>query len=561
MNEDVTTSDWARKIPREQREDFLARGWWRDRTPVDDLLEAIERNPHKAAVVSYAKGSAMPRTVTYGQLGSLITRFAGALDALGVGKGDIVSIQLPNTWEFPALAIAAMRIGAIPNPIPHIYRENELSFMLRHAGSKVYIVKAQHGGFSYADMARRLRPGLPELAHVVVLGEDDGDFTSFDDFFVDTRWDLVDGVGELLAQRHPQPDDPALLLFTSGTTGRPKAAVHSHNTLWAQGRPIADAVQMVEDDVSFMASTVGHLTGFYWGTYLPLSLGQKVVYQDAWDPRALVDMIEYEGITWMLSATPFALDMIDALKQQPRPLGSLRAFACGGAPIPPHVAIQMQEHLGVELLSLWGMSEVGVCTIHQLGTPVEVLAESDGMQVEYVDLRIVDDNDEPVADGEEGRLQMRGPGIILGYYKQPEAIAAAMDDEGWFDTGDNGRRTPHGGIRITGRSKDIIVRGGQNVPVVEIENLLLTHPGVKEVAVVAYPDDRMGERGCACVVAAGDATPTLADLTAHLAEAGFTKQFWPERLLLLDQFPKTPAGKVQKYRLRELVQEDIALAG
>ncbi|QDG68760.1 AMP-binding protein [Pseudarthrobacter sp. NIBRBAC000502772] len=529
---------------------YKREGLWRDRAPLDDFLEAAKRHPHKAAIVSYRKGSPLPQTVTYGQLNALIERFAGALNSLGVGKGDVVSIQLPNTWEFPALALAAMRIGAVPNPIPHIYREHELSFMLRHARSKVYIVQAQFKGFSYVELARSLSAQIDTLEQVVILHGDAAEFTSFDDHFVSTRWEFEPGLDELLSERAPKPDDPALLLFTSGTTGTPKAAIHSQNTLWSAGRPIADALRLTGDDVSFNASTVGHLTGFYWGTYLPLSLGQKIVYQDEWDARALVDMIDSEGITWTIAATPFALDMVAAQQASPRPLAQFRAFACGGAPIPPHVALLMQEFLGVELISLWGMSEVGVCTIHQIGTPIDILASSDGTPVGFMDLRIVNDDLTPVADGEEGRLQVRGPSIILGYYNQPEATMAAETADGWFDTGDLGRRTKEGGVRLTGRSKDIIVRGGQNVPVVEIEHALITHPKVKEVAVVAYPDDRMGERGCAVVVPSPGEKLTLAELSEHLQSAGLTKQFWPERLELVTELPKTPSGKVQKYVLR-----------
>jgi cyclohexanecarboxylate-CoA ligase len=210
----------------------------------------------------------------------------------------------------------------------------------------------------------------------------------------------------------------------------------------------------------------------------------------------------------------------------------------------------MREALGVDLISLWGMTEVGICTIHHLGAPPETLAASDGLPVPYMDLRIVNDLLEPVPDGEEGRLQARGPSIILGYRGQPELTVAAETKDGWFETGDLGKRIADGGIRITGRSKDIIVRGGQNVPVVEIENLLLTHGKVGEVAVVGYPDDRLGERACAFVVPEGE-PPSLDELTGHLRAAGMTRQFWPERLEIVGSLPRTPAGKVQKFVLRQ----------
>ncbi|GAB3518199.1 AMP-binding protein [Phytohabitans suffuscus] len=548
-----TPEDWRRVVGPEDAAHFREQGWWRDTTGLDELLRAVQRHPHKAAVVCYRKGDPLPTVITYGQLGTMVDRFAGAFLKLGVEPGDVVTIQLPNTWEFPALVFGAMRAGAIPNPVPHIYRERELSFMLRHARSKVYVVQSRFKGYSYRDLGLRLKPSLPHLRHLVTIGGPaGGDAVDFTDFFVSPLHEHDDGLAQELDARRPGPDDPAFLMFTSGTTGQPKAALHSHNTAWSAGRPLPEALRLAADDVCFMASTVGHLTGFFWGTYLPLSTGQKVVYQDEWDPRGLVDIIDREGITWTLSATPFAMDMIEAQKAQPRPLSSFRAFACGGAPIPPSAAVAMQEHLGVDLVSLWGMTEVGICSIHQLGSSLSTLAASDGKQVPYMGLRIVDDDLQPVPDGTEGRLQARGPSIILGYRDQPELTRDAQTPDGWFETGDLGRRMPDGGIRITGRSKDIIIRGGQNVPVVEIENLLAQHGKVRDVAVVAYPDERLGERGCAVVVPEGT-PPTLRELTAHLEAAGMAKQFWPERLEIREAMPRTPSGKIQKYVLRREV--------
>jgi cyclohexanecarboxylate-CoA ligase len=246
------------------------------------------------------------------------------------------------------------------------------------------------------------------------------------------------------------------------------------------------------------------------------------------------------------------MDMVAAQKLAPRALSSLRVFVCGGAPIPPHAAVAMQEVLGVDLVSLWGMTEIGICSIHRLGAPLEILAASDGMPVRHMELRIVDEDLRPVPDGQEGRLQARGPSIILGYRDQPALTRDAETPDGWFETGDLGLRTPEGGIRITGRSKDIIVRGGQNVPVVEVENVLVQHERVREIAVVAYPDERLGERGCAVVVPDGE-PPTLDDLKACLDRAGVARQFWPERLEITDGMPRTPSGKIKKYVLRQLV--------
>jgi cyclohexanecarboxylate-CoA ligase len=555
----ASATQWRRPVSPADRERYHRLGWWRDVTGLDELLAAVRRHPDKAAVVSYRQGRSLPVTITYGQLGALVDRFAGAFRSLGVRPGDVVTIQLPNSWEFPALVFGAMRAGAIPNPVPPIYREHELSFMLRHARSKMCVVPASFGKFSHRDMAVSLKAALPDLEHIVVVdgAPDDGEVLGFEQAFVAPLHELRPGLAEELDRLRPGADDPAFLMFTSGTTGTPKAALHTHNTAWSAGRPLPEAIGLTADDVCFMASTVGHLTGFFWGTYMPLAMGQKVVYQDVWDAQQLIDIIGLENITWTLSATPFAMDMVAAQKTAPRALSSLRAFVCGGAPIPPQAATAMQEHLGVDLVSLWGMTEIGICSIHRLGAPLDILASSDGLPVEHMELRIVDEGLGLVPDGQEGRLQARGPSIIVGYCDQPQLTRNAETPDGWFETGDLGLRMPDGGIRITGRSKDIIVRGGQNVPVVEVENILVQHDQVREVAIVAYPDDRLGERGCAIIVPQGTA-PTLEDLKLFLEQAGLARQFWPERLDVIDAIPRTPSGKIKKYVLRQMVARQPA---
>ena len=544
------SADWRRQVSPQEIERYRHLGWWRDRTFLDDFLDAVARHPDKTAVVSYRHGMPGPTEFTFGELGRLVDRIAGGLIALGVQRGDVITLHLPNSWEFPAMAFGAMRAGAVPNPVPHIYRERELAFTIRHSGAKVYVVDSEFRGFDYRGLGLRLKAAIPTLEHVVAIGgAPSDDVVDFAAHFVEPPRELDDQLAHELAERQPGPDDPAFLMFTSGTTGQPKAAVHTHNTAWSAGRALPDAIGLTSDDVAFMASTVGHLTGTLWGAYFPMAGGQKIVYQDVWNARQLLDIADAEGITWTLSATPFVNDLVLAQKDAPRPLSSFNTFVCGGAPIPPQTAVDAREHLDMELLSLWGMTEIGICSIHNRGAALETLAASDGMPVGHMELRIVDEDLMPVEDGMEGRLQARGPSIIVGYRGQPELTREAQTDDGWFETGDLGRRTSDGGIRLTGRSKDIIIRGGQNVPVVEIENCLLGHGMVREVAVVAYPDDRLGERGCAVVVPEG-ATPTLDDLTRHLEAEGFAKQFWPERIEIVEALPRTPAGKVQKFVLR-----------
>ncbi len=566
-----TDGTWRIRRGSDDAAQYRQNGWWRDCTHLDEFLERVRSHPDKVAIVAYADERPLPRKLTYAELGRYVDLCAAKLIELGIGPGDVVSLQLPNSWEFPILALATMRAGGIPNPIPVIYRELEVSFIVRHAKSKVLVIPDEFRGYRHVDLGRKLRMEVSTLGHVVCVGARTDGLLHFESEFLGAdpdearaarswRWPwsrgeersarATTGKRQEFSLRRPKADDIAVLLFTSGTTGTPKAAAHTYNTIWSAGRPVPASLSLTPDDVCFMASTMGHLTGFYWGMLLPLSLGQKVVYQDAWNATRLLEAIDEEGITWTLSATPFALDLIDAQKKAKRKISSFRAFVCGGASIPPTVAIALQEHLGVDLISLWGCTEVGICTIHKLGAPVDVLANSDGIPVEWIELRIVDEHQNPVDLGQEGRLQVRGPSVFEGYLNQPELTRQMQLSDGWCDTGDLGRATEDGGVRITGRSKDIIIRGGQNVPVVEIENELIKHARIKEVVVVGIPDPRLGERGCAVVVPDGEA-PTLDDVRRQLEQAGMAKQFWPEYLEIVEAMPRTPAGKVQKYVLRE----------
>ena len=515
---------------------YIGAGLWRRRSFVDDFLAQVARTPEKTAIVSRRSDGGQDRELVYGQLGELVDRTAAGLMQMGVERGDVVALQLPNGWEAALLCLATLRAGAIPNPLPPLLRRRELEYMLDHAQAKVFAVPSRFRRFDHAGLARELQSDLACLEHVIVTDE---------------SIPLGPADNEL-DDRLPKPDDVVLLLYTSGTTGVPKGALHSHDTIWSAGRALPEAVGLSHDDVGFMASTIGHLTGFYWGMLLPLSMGQTVVYQDAWDPDAALDLFAEHGVTWTLSATPFAQDLVKAQRARARNVDGFKTFVCGGAPIPPSVAHEVKDALDCELVALWGMTEVGICTIHRPGAPIDTLAASDGFIVDHMDVRIADESLEPVEPGTQGRLQVRGPSICLGYLGRNDLYDDAITPDGWFETGDLGRRVPDGGIRITGRSKDIILRGGENLPVAEIESMVYLHPNVAEVAVVAYPDERLGERACAVVVTEGGSL-TLEDLTTFLEGKQAAKQYWPERLELVTDMPRTPAGKIQKFKLREWV--------
>jgi cyclohexanecarboxylate-CoA ligase len=288
---------------------------------------------------------------------------------------------------------------------------------------------------------------------------------------------------------------------------------------------------------------------------MPLKYGMKLVLQDVWDPATMLRLVGEERVTWTMGTTTFVLDACAAAVLHPEAdLSSLRYFTCGGAPIPPKAVTEARARLGTQLVAVWGMTEIGVCTITAPSDSDETVCSSDGRPVEWVELRVVDGDGRDVAPGGEGRLLARTPSQHLTYLGRWDLYSAAFPDgveAGWFDTGDLARQAPDGSIRITGRSKDLIIRGGENIPVAEVEAGVISHPLVHEVAVVAAPDERLGEKVCAVVVPAGDEAPTLEQLRSHLEALGMAKPFWPEVLVVRDALPKTASGKTQKFALRE----------
>jgi cyclohexanecarboxylate-CoA ligase len=525
-----------------------SRGLWLDRLPIDFLDEARRSNPGRLAFVGW--NSVLPREIrlTYAELGERVDAIAAGLLELGLGKGDVVAFQLPNWWEFTALFFACNRIGAVANPLMPIFRQRELRFMLGFSDAKVVVVPALWRGFDHMAMMLEIRPDLPSVRHVFAVGG--AGEASFEKALLG-RAPLSGAEKQRLAKPRPEPNEVVQLIYTSGTSGEPKAVMHTANTVLAPAQCFIEDMQLTSRDVIFMGSPYAHQTGFLYGMLMPVMLGTTTVALDAWSAADAVPLIEREGVTWSMGSTPFLSDVVN-LPEEPRARASrtLRTWACAGAPIPRVLVQRAKAEMNLDVLSCWGMTENAGLTITRKGDPQEKVFETDGRALPGSEVRVVDENKRPLPADTIGNLQARGITHFVGYLKKPHLNS--IDADGWFDTGDLARMDRDGYIRIVGRTKDVIIRGGENIPVAEVENLIYRHPHVAECAVVAMPDARLGERGCAFVTPKANVSLDLAELARFLAEQGMAKPYWPERLELVAEMPRTPSGKIQKFKLREI---------
>jgi len=519
------------------------RSLWPDRVITDYLDRWLLEKPDACALVSWREESQSCVRLTYRELAQHAARAARALSLSGVGRGDVVSFQLPNCWQFVAAHLACVRLGAVSNPLMPIFRHRELSFMLRHGDARVLIAPARFRGFDHGALARQLARELPGLARVLLTDDASGD--SFEAA-------LGAAGGEECARgARLQPNDVMQLLFTSGTTGEPKGVLHTSNTLLSAVREYARRMQIGEADVIFMPSPLGHQLGFCYGLLMALMLGIPLVLTDIWQPERALELMTEHGATFTFGATPFLADLASLPGVERRRPPRLRMFASSGAPIPPAVVEAARARLGVAVATCWGMTECASVTI----TPPDEykVLESDGCPLPNGEVRVLSADGSEAPRGTVGALQVRGSSLFVGYLKRHEL--SRLDDGGWFDTGDLARVDEEGYMRICGRSKDVIIRGGENIPVVEIESALYRMPEVSDAAIVAMPDPRLQERACAFVTVRPGSQLSLAAVCKHLAAEGFSKHFWPERLEVVEQMPRTPTGKIQKFVLREAAKK------
>jgi acyl-coenzyme A synthetase/AMP-(fatty) acid ligase len=519
----------APAVPPAQREEYRRYGYITDLTASALVDRAARQWRDRPALV---EGD---RRLTYGELLTLVERASAWLAGAGVGRGDVVCWQTPNWWEAHVLGLAIWHLGAVSSPIVSFYREHELRQIVEQVRPAVVVTAESHRGFAHAEAFDALLTEA-EPIKIILRGSRRG-WTPFDDLIARDR------------RKRPaltRPGDPCLVLFTSGTTSRPKGAVHSSATLLAETRQLADAWGLGWEDVAYMAAPLQHITGVLNAMTIPLLVGACAVIAERWDPeRAVRDMAWY-GVTYSAGATVFLQELTEAARDAGVRL-PLRMFACGGAAV-PRAVMERSEEQGIPAARVYGMTELPTVTVMNRFYPFDVRAETDGAVAPGVEVRVVDEDGRTPRRGAMGELLVRGPERMLGYL-DAASNEAAIDPAGWLRTGDVGRVDEAGFVTVTGRLKDVINRGGEKFSTRDIEDLLLTHPAVRQAAVVPGPDQRFGEVPVAFVVLDGPGRIAVEELAGHLQVAGLARQKTPVEWHFLDALPMTPSGKVKKFEL------------
>ncbi|MDO8705603.1 MAG: AMP-binding protein [Sulfuricaulis sp.] len=541
MRQDI--SGWEVQWDQARADQWVREGKWLNRTVADAARELAQASPERVTQVCAG------REVTAGEVWTKATRLASALWQHGFRAGDVVAFQTPNWHESVFIDVAACLLGLVVCPIVTIYRDREVELILSDSRAKGIFIAENFRGFDFAAMLARLRPTLPKLEHVwTVRGATDGPG--------DLRG-LVANAPPLPVLPPVSPDAVKLVLYTSGTTGRPKAVLHSHNSLIRATLMCAKHWGIRPGDTTLMPSPVTHVTGFSHGIEMPFYVGTRCVLMERWDATKAADIIEREQVSFTIGATPFLQELMDVVEAQGRTLPSLRLFPCGGAAVAPEIIYRVARVLpNCRAFRVYGSSEAPMITLGFCAPGQEQLAaETDGEVIDY-DVRAVDLDGRLLPIGQEGELCARGPSLCLGYADAGQS-AEAFDSEGYFHTGDIGYLTAENAVVFTGRIKDLINRGGEKISAKEVEDLLHQHPAVLGAAVIAMPHARLGETVCAYVIVRPGRTVSAADIYELLDAVGVAKQKYPEHILFVDQFPSTASGKVRKDLLRADVRERL----
>lgn len=524
----------------QRRAAYRQQGLWGDASLADYWQQTARAMPDKIAVVDNHGAS-----YTYSALDHAASCLANWMLAKGIESGDRIAFQLPGWCEFTVIYLACLKIGAVSVPLLPSWREAELVWVLNKCQAKMFFAPTLFKQTRPVDLILPLQNQLPQLQQIVGV-----------DKLAPATSSL--SLSQIIADNTPlttaittHGDELAAVLFTSGTEGLPKGVMLTHNNILASERAYCARLNLTWQDVFMMPAPLGHATGFLHGVTAPFLIGARSVLLDIFTPDACLALLEQQRCTCMLGATPFVYDLLNLLEKQPADLSALRFFLCGGTTIPKKVARECQQR-SIKLLSVYGSTESSPHAVVNLDDPLSRFMHTDGYAAAGVEIKVVDDARKTLPLGCEGEEASRGPNVFMGYFDEPELTARALDEEGWYYSGDLCRMDEAGYIKITGRKKDIIVRGGENISSREVEDILLQHPKIHDACVVAMPDERLGERSCAYVVLkAPHHSLSLEEVVAFFSRKRVAKYKYPEHIVVIEKLPRTASGKIQKFLLRK----------
>ncbi|MBM3660518.1 MAG: cyclohexanecarboxylate-CoA ligase [Actinobacteria bacterium] len=542
----MTRPDWElRETAPDLRARYLAEGHWTDDTLTTHVVRGLSANPTlDFRVWSHTR----PAHFTFADCDRLARGLAAGLKARGIGEGDVVAFQMPNCFEASITFYGAAMLGVVLVPIVHFYGPKEVGHILRESGAKAFLSFDRFGSRDFVADYEKSSVGADALELVAFVGGHGPAGTiGFDDLILE---------GADFTPVMPDPDSPAVVGYTSGTTSDPKGVVHTHRTL--NGEMIhMSRMGALGIRPTLVGAPVGHAIGMQGGLLAPVLRGMPVFLIDQWDPGMVLDIIEEFHCTSGSGSTYFLTSLLDHPKCTEAHIRSIEKVGMGGSAIPAAVA-DRAEALGIKLLRSYGSTEHPSTTGSTFDDPREQRNYTDGVPLGGVEVRLVDDDGHDVPDGEPGEIWSRGPDLFVGY-TNAALTKIAVDPDGWYASGDIAIRDEHGAITITDRKKDIIIRGGENISAAEVEELLQKIPGISEVAVVAAPDARLGEHACAFVrLIPGSPAPSIDQVREHLTAAGLARQKFPEEIRVEDELPRTASGKIQKFVLRDRLRKEAA---
>ncbi|MGG5074468.1 medium-chain fatty-acid--CoA ligase [Escherichia coli] len=524
----------------QRRAAYRQQGLWGDASLADYWQQTARAMPDKIAVVDNHGAS-----YTYSALDHAASCLANWMLAKGIESGDRIAFQLPGWCEFTVIYLACLKIGAVSVPLLPSWREAELVWVLNKCQAKMFFAPTLFKQTRPVDLILPLQNQLPQLQQIVGVDKLAPATSSL------SLSQIIADNTSLTTAITTHGDELAAVLFTSGTEGLPKGVMLTHNNILASERAYCARLNLIWQDVFMMPAPLGHATGFLHGVTAPFLIGARSVLLDIFTPDACLALLEQQRCTCMLGATPFVYDLLNVLEKQPADLSALRFFLCGGTTIPKKVARECQQR-GIKLLSVYGSTESSPHAVVNLDDPLSRFMHTDGYAAAGVEIKVVDDARKTLPPGCEGEEASRGPNVFMGYFDEPELTARALDEEGWYYSGDLCRMDEAGYIKITGRKKDIIVRGGENISSREVEDILLQHPKIHDACVVAMSDERLGERSCAYVVLkAPHHSLSLEEVVAFFSRKRVAKYKYPEHIVVIEKLPRTTSGKIQKFLLRK----------